>query len=47
MLLPGVPAGMVMKWIGCTDYQTLLPYVDRVGRAKEGQMSKINSLLKR
>ena len=44
MLSLGVPAEIVMKWPGHSDYSAMKPYIDIVDKAKAAEMSKINIL---
>lgn len=44
MLSLGVPAEIVMKWTGHSDYSAMKPYIDIVDKAKAAEMSKINIL---
>ncbi len=45
MLSLGVPAEIVMKWTGHSDYSAMKPYIAIVDQAKAAQMTKINVLL--
>ncbi len=44
MLSLGVPADVVMKWTGHSDYKAMKPYIDIVDSIKASEMSKINIL---
>lgn len=38
----GIPAQVVMKWTGHSDYKSLVPYIDITDAAKAGAMSKFD-----
>ena len=46
MLSRGVPASIVMKFTGHSDYNAMKPYIDIVDSAKAEQMAKMNDILK-
>lgn len=41
----GVPADVVMKWTGHSDYKAMKPYIDIVDSVKVSEMKKLNSLI--
>jgi len=45
MLSLGVPAEIVMKWTGHSDYSAMKPYIAIVDAAKKNAMSKIDALV--
>ena len=46
MLSRGVPASIVMKFTGHSDYNAMKPYIDIVDSAKTEQMAKMNDILR-
>lgn len=38
----GIPAEVIMRWTGHTDYKSMRPYIDIVDELKQEQMSKFN-----
>ena len=40
----GIPADVVMKWTGHSDYQSMKPYIDVVDAVKAREMQKLNTL---
>ena len=40
----GIPAQVVMKWTGHSDYKAMKPYIDIADDVKANAMSKFNQL---
>ena len=40
----GIPANVVMKWTGHSDYKAMKPYIDIADDIKASAMSKFNQL---
>ncbi len=40
----GIPANVVMKWTGHSDYKAMKPYIDVADKIKASQMSKFDNL---
>jgi integrase len=40
----GIPANVVMKWTGHSDYKAMKPYIDIADDIKANAMSKFNQL---
>jgi hypothetical protein len=40
----GIPAEIVMKWTGHSDYKAMKPYIDVTNAAKAVAMNKFNDL---
>lgn len=40
----GIPAQVVMKWTGHSDYKAMKPYIDIADETKVNAMSKFNQL---
>jgi len=40
----GIPAQVVMKWTGHSDYKAMKPYIDIAGNIKADAMTKFNEL---
>jgi len=40
----GIPANVVMKWTGHSDYKAMKPYIDIVDEIKAQSMSKFDAL---
>ncbi|KAA6310195.1 Tyrosine recombinase XerC, partial [termite gut metagenome] len=40
----GIPAQVVMKWTGHSDYTAMKPYIDIADDIKAGAMDKFNRL---
>ncbi len=43
-LMLGIPAEIVMKWTGHSDYKAMKPYIDVTNAAKAVEMNKFNAL---
>lgn len=43
-LMLGIPAEIVMKWTGHSDYSAMKPYIDMTNEAKEKEMAKFDKL---
>lgn len=43
-LMLGIPAEIVMKWTGHSNYRAMKPYIDVTNAAKASAMSKFNEL---
>lgn len=43
-LTMGISPEIVMKWTGHSDYQTMKPYIDIVGKAKAAAMERFNQI---
>ena len=41
-ILLGIPANVIMKWTGHSDYKAMKPYVDVADETKASAMSKFN-----
>ena len=40
----GIPAPVVMKWTGHSDYKAMKPYIDRADDIRANAMNKFNQL---
>jgi hypothetical protein len=41
-LAPGVPAEVIMKWTGHSDFDSMKPYMEIVDKLKANEMMKFN-----
>ncbi len=42
-LAMGIPADIVMKWTGHSDYKAMKPYIDLTDKTKKAEMSKFDN----